>query len=62
MKKTVKTMQVMQLGVKIKRTTVYDLKAIFVPPSLIDEHGCIKKEQGSACKLAWCYGQYPTIP
>ena len=22
---------------------MYDLKAIFVPPSIIDEHGCIKK-------------------
>ena len=66
-KKTVKTMQVLKLGVKIKGKTVYDLEAVFarlvivgrnrnvdladvfqhelcsVPPSLIDEYGCIRK-------------------
>ncbi len=36
-------MKVLNRGVKIKRKTVYDLRAICVPPSLIDEHGCIKK-------------------
>ena len=66
-KKTVKTMQVLKRGVKIKGKTVYDLEAVFarlvivgrnrnvdladvfqhelcsVPPSLIDEYGCIRK-------------------
>ena len=56
--KTVKKMQVLKRGVKIKITSVYDLKAVFVPPSLIVEYGSIKKrEQGSACEPAWCYGQ-----
>ena len=36
-------MKVLKRGVKIKRKTGYDLIAIFVPPSLIDEHGCINK-------------------
>ena len=66
-KKTVKTMQVLKRGVKIKGKTVYNLEAVFarfvivgrnrnvdladvfqhelcsVPPSLIDEYGCIRK-------------------
>ena len=66
-KKTVKTMQVLKRGVKIKGNTVYDMEAVFarlvivgrnrnvdladvfqhelcsVPPSLIDEYGCIRK-------------------
>ncbi len=36
-------MQVMKRGVKIKGITVYSLEAVFVPRSLIDEYGCIRK-------------------
>ncbi len=28
---------------KIKGKTVYDLETVFVPPSLIDQFGCIRK-------------------
>ncbi len=28
---------------KIKGKTVYDLETVFVPPSLIDQYGCIRK-------------------
>ncbi len=41
-KKTVETMQVLKRDVKIKGKTVYDLETVFVPPSLIDQYGCIK--------------------
>ena len=42
-KKTVETMQVLKRGVKIDGKTVYDLEAVFVTSSLIDEYGCIRK-------------------
>ena len=38
-KKTVETVQVLKRGVK----TVYDLETVFVPSSLIDQYGCIRK-------------------
>ena len=41
-KKTVETMQVIKRGMQIKETTVYGLEAVFVPPWLIDEYGCIR--------------------
>ena len=40
-KKPVETMQVQKRGVKINGKTVYDLEAVFVPPSLIDEYDCM---------------------
>ena len=43
LKETVETMQVLKRGVKIKVKTVYDLETVFVPPSLIDQYGCIRK-------------------
>ena len=43
MQNTVKTMQVLNHDVKIKREQLYDLKAVLVSPSLIDEYGCFKK-------------------
>ena len=42
-KKTVATMQVQKRGAKIKGKTFYDLEAVFVPPSLIDEYDCMIK-------------------
>ena len=42
-KKTVETVQFLMRGVKIKGKTVYDLETVFVPPSLIDQYGCIRK-------------------
>ena len=42
-KKTVATMQVQKRGAKIKGKTVYDLEAVFVPPSLIDDYDCMIK-------------------
>ena len=36
-------MQVLKRDVKIKGKTVYDLVTVFVPPSLIDQYGCIRK-------------------
>ncbi len=50
-------MKALKSGVKIKGKTAYDLEAVFVPPSLIDEWLHRKREQGSACEPAWCYGQ-----
>ena len=49
-KKTVKTMQVLKRGVKIKVKTVYDLETVFVPPSLIDQYGCISKRSKAVRK------------
>ena len=51
-KKSVDTMQVLERGVKINGKTVYDLEAVFVPPSLIDEYGCIRK-RSKAVRKAW---------
>ena len=42
-KKTVETMQVLKRGVKVNGKTVYELETVFVPPSLIDQYGCIRK-------------------
>ena len=42
-KKPIKIMRVTKRHVKVKIKTEYDLKAVFVPPFLIDEYGCIKK-------------------
>ena len=42
-KKTVEIMQVLKRGVKVNGKTVYDLETVFVPPSLIDQYGCIRK-------------------
>ena len=36
-------MQVMKHGVKIKGKTMHGLGEVFVPPSPIDEYGCIRK-------------------
>ena len=49
-KKTVETVQVLKRGVKIKGKTVYDLKTVFVPPSLIDQYGCIRKRSKAVRK------------
>ena len=49
-KKTVETMQVPKRGVKIKGKTVYDLETVFVPPSLIDQYGCIRKRNKAVRK------------
>ena len=49
-KKTVDTMQVLKRGVKIKGKTVYDLDTVFVPPSLIDQCGCISKRSKAVRK------------
>ena len=49
-KKTVETMQVLKRGVKINGKTVYDLEAVFVHPSLIDEYGCIRKRSKAVRK------------
>ena len=42
-KKTVERMQVLKRGVKVSGKTVYELETFFVPPSLIDQYGCIRK-------------------
>ena len=42
-KKTVATTQVQKRGAKIKGKTFYDLEAVFVLPSLIDEYDCMIK-------------------
>ena len=42
-KKTVETMQVLKRGVKVNGKTVYELETVFVPASLIDQYGCIRK-------------------
>ena len=44
-KKTVETMQVLKRGVKINVKTVYDLETVFVPPSLNDQYGYIRKRR-----------------
>ena len=49
-KKTVETMQVLKRGVKIKGKTVYDLETVFVPPSLIDQYGCTRKQSKAVHK------------
>ena len=49
-KKTVETMQVLKRDVKIKGKTVYDLETVFVPPSLIDQYGCIRKRSKAVRK------------
>ena len=49
-KKTVETVQVLKRGVKIKWKTVYDLETVFVPPSLIDQYGCIRKRSKAVRK------------
>ena len=49
-KTTIETMQVLQRGVKIKGKTIYVLEAVFVPPSLIDEYGCIRKRSKAVRK------------
>ena len=77
-KKTVKTMQVLKRGVKVSGINEYDLEAVFAGTSILQTfpacalfrtfltHRRIwlhqKREQGNACKPAWCYGQNPTIP
>ena len=50
-KKTVETMP--KRGVKIKGKTVYDLETVFVPPSLIDPNGCIRKRSKAVRKGLW---------
>ena len=50
-KKTLETMQVLKRGVKIKGKTVYDLETVFVPSSLIDQYGCIRKRRNSVSEL-----------
>ena len=47
-KKTVETMQVLKRGVKVNGKTVYELETGFVPPSLIDQYGCIRKRTMAA--------------
>ena len=42
-KKTVATMQFQKRSAKIKGKTFYDLEAVFVPPSLIDDYDCMIK-------------------
>ncbi len=42
--------EVLKRGVKIKRKTVYDLETVFVPPSLIDQYGCIRKRSKAVRK------------
>ena len=49
-KKTVETMHVLKRGAKIKGKTVYGLDAVFVPPSLIDQYGCIRKRSKAVRK------------
>ena len=49
-KKTVETVQVLKRSVKIKGTTVYELETVLVPPSLIDEYGCIRKRSKTVRK------------
>ena len=49
-KKTFETMQVLKRGVKNKVKMVYGLKSVFVPPSLIDEYGCIRKRSKAVRK------------
>ena len=49
-KKTVETVQFLMRGAKIKGKTVYDLETIFVPPSLIDQYGCIRKRSKAVRK------------
>ena len=43
-------MQVLKRGLKIKGKTVYGLETVFVPPSLIDEYGCIRKGSEAVLK------------
>ena len=49
-KTTVETMHILKRGVKIKGKTVYDLETVFVPPSLIDQYGCIRKRSKAVRK------------
>ena len=49
-KKTVETTHVLKRGAKIKGKTVYGLDAVFVPPSLIDQYGCIRKRSKAVRK------------
>ena len=49
-KKTVEKMKALKRGVNIKGKTVYDSEAVFVPPSLIDKYGCIRKWSMAVCK------------
>ena len=49
-KKTVETVQFLMRGAKIKGKTVYDLETVFVPPSLIDQYGCIRKRSKAVRK------------
>ena len=42
-KKTIATMQVQKRGAKIKGRPFYDLEAVFVPPSPIDDYDCMIK-------------------
>ena len=46
----VETMQVLKRGVKIKEKTVYDLDTVFVPPSITDQYGCIRKRSKAVRK------------
>ena len=55
-KKTVEKMQVLKRGVQIKGKTGYGLEAVFAPPSLIDEYGCIRK--GSKAVIAELQGMH----
>ena len=50
-KKSVETVQVLKRGVKIKGKTVYDLETVFVPASLIDQYGCIRKLSKAVRKI-----------
>ena len=43
-------MQVLKRGVKINVKTVYDLETVFVPPSLIDQYGYIRKRRKAVRK------------
>ena len=49
-KKTVATIQVQKRGAKIKGKTFYDLEAVFIPPSLIDDYDCMIKRSNALRK------------
>ena len=49
-KKTVATMQDQKRGAKIKGKTCYDLEAVFVPPSFIDQYHCMTKRSKALLK------------
>ena len=51
-KKTVETMH-LKRGVKVNGKTVYDLETVFVPPSLIDQYGCIRNGAWQCARDYW---------